>query len=235
MIELIKSCDFNGKKAYSARSLYQFLEVTTDFTSWCKRMFEYGFSDGTDYALIKNGEPETQLFINPNPKHDYVLSLDCAKEISMIQRTDKGKQARQYFIQMEQAALSLTLPDFNDPVKAARAWADAKEQQQIAETKVKELAPKAEVYDQISNCDNLKTVGEVAKLIGSGEHRLFHFMRENGIIMPNTTIPYQKYITAGYFKVKTHPIAGQNRNYTQSFFTSKGELWIADVFKTCHK
>jgi len=77
-----------GKDIVSARELYSFLEITTDFTTWCKRMFEYGFIEGTDYVFIKSGEPELQLFNNPNPKMDAALTLDCAKEISMLQRTE---------------------------------------------------------------------------------------------------------------------------------------------------
>ena len=99
MQALIPIIEEGGKKAVSAKELYLFLEIKSDFSLWCKRMFEYGFEYSQDYidVYLKNGE-------NPKggrPSIDYALSIDCAKEISMLQRTDKGKEARQYFIECE--------------------------------------------------------------------------------------------------------------------------------------
>ncbi|TAE09622.1 MAG: hypothetical protein EAZ95_15805 [Bacteroidetes bacterium] len=84
-----------GQSVVSARELHAFLEVQTDFTDWCKRMFEYGFVENQDYSLLKIGERSA------HNKIDYALTLDCAREISMLQRNDKGKQARLYFIDCE--------------------------------------------------------------------------------------------------------------------------------------
>lgn len=95
MKELIKVKNENGKQLVSARELHSFLEVKTDFSDWCKRMFEYGFEKDVDYSLLKIGEGSA------HNKIDYALTLDTAKEISMLQRTDKGKEARRYFIEIE--------------------------------------------------------------------------------------------------------------------------------------
>ena len=106
--ELLKITETEGGKSVaSARELHEFLEVKTDFTNWCKRMFKYGFKEGTDYALAKIGELDNQVIAHPNPRKDYALTLDTAKEISMIQRSDKGRQARQYFIECEKKANAL--------------------------------------------------------------------------------------------------------------------------------
>jgi phage anti-repressor protein len=89
-----------GTQCVSARTLYEFLEVKTAFTHWCNRMFEYGFTEDQDYSVIVSVKND----INPQggrPQTDYALTLDAAKEISMLQRTDKGKQARQYFLECE--------------------------------------------------------------------------------------------------------------------------------------
>lgn len=82
----------NGK--VSARELHYFLEIGQDFTSWFKRMIDYGFEENKDFTLTKIREGRIT-------KNEYAITLDMAKEISMIQRTEKGKQARQYFIQCE--------------------------------------------------------------------------------------------------------------------------------------
>lgn len=87
---IINIIEKDGRRIVSARELHTFLEVRTDFTNWCKRMFEYGFIEGQDFT------PILEKSTGGRPSTDYGLTLDCAKEISMLQRTDKGKQARQY-------------------------------------------------------------------------------------------------------------------------------------------
>ena len=90
--ELIKVNKENN--TVSARELHKFLEVGQDFTNWIKRMINYGFELNQDFTVAKISEGKVT-------KHEYIISLEMAKEISMIQRTEKGKQARQYFIQCE--------------------------------------------------------------------------------------------------------------------------------------
>ncbi|AMA48091.1 antA/AntB antirepressor family protein [Flavobacterium covae] len=100
MQQLIKITENNGNRAVSARELYEFLEVETQFTKWCTRMFDYGFEENIDFILVKNDQNKVS---KSNPI-DYALTIDTAKEISMLQRTEKGKQARRYFIEMEKVA-----------------------------------------------------------------------------------------------------------------------------------
>lgn len=77
------------------RDLHEFLEVKKDYTDWFKRMVGYGFTEGEDFS------PVWGKSTGGRPKQDHIMSLDMAKEISMIQRTERGKQARQYFIECE--------------------------------------------------------------------------------------------------------------------------------------
>ena len=101
MQELIKvTTNSQGENVVSARDLHLFLDVQTEFSKWAPRMFDYGFLEDVDYigVIAKNdgnsrGGKSTLI--------DYALTLDTAKEIAMLQRTDKGKQARQYFIECE--------------------------------------------------------------------------------------------------------------------------------------
>lgn len=103
MTEIIKITEQNGQQIVSARELYKFLEVKTDFTNWCKRMFEYGFEEEIDFT------PFLAESTGGRPSVDYALTLDTAKEISMLQRTDKGKLARKYFIECEKKLGNNTL------------------------------------------------------------------------------------------------------------------------------
>lgn len=162
--QLIPIIEHDGKTAVNLRDLHKFLEVSRDFSNWAKQMFEYGFTDGQDYvevSLAKNGE-QTRGGHN---RRDWAVTLDMAKEVSMIQRTDKGKQARQYFIEAEKqrnealAALPRDLPS------ALRALADSAEREAIN-------APKVEYHDRfVADGDEMK-LRTVASVLGVGEYRL---------------------------------------------------------------
>lgn len=100
MNELIKvTTNENDEQLVSGRELHDFLEVTTRYNDWIKRMFGYGFSEATDYLTLTQKRVTAQG--NMVEYVDHALKLDMAKEISMIQRSEKGKQARQYFISVE--------------------------------------------------------------------------------------------------------------------------------------
>jgi len=81
--------------AVDARGLHDFLEVGKDFSNWIKDMTEYGFSEGQDFT------PISAKSRGGRPRIEYAMTLDMAKELAMLQRTDKGKQARRYFIAAE--------------------------------------------------------------------------------------------------------------------------------------
>lgn len=89
----------NGDIAISGRELYEFLDINTQYTKWFERMAEYGFEENVDYLTISQKRLTGQG--NVTQYTDHVLKLDTAKQISMIQRTEKGKQAREYFIEIE--------------------------------------------------------------------------------------------------------------------------------------
>lgn len=96
-MELIKiTTNENGEQLVSGRELHKFLEATERYSNWFERMMKYGFTENVDFVGCKvfNALANQEL-------QDHAMTLDMAKEISMIQRTEKGKQARQYFIQAE--------------------------------------------------------------------------------------------------------------------------------------
>lgn len=130
MTDLITIKEHNGKQAVSARELHEFLEVKAHFRNWIERMFDYGFDESIDYE-------RANIFVRGNEAKDYVLTLDCAKEISMIQRTDKGKQARQYFINCEKR-----LKEGSSLIqKALENMVDDRIQKALQEEKIKQDFP----------------------------------------------------------------------------------------------
>jgi anti-repressor protein len=109
MNELIKIEENNGIRVVSARELYTYLEVNTEFPKWCVRMFDYGFEQDKDYSIVvvKNDGNSKG---GRNTLIDYALTTDCAKEISMLQRTEKGSKARKYFIEVEKQVREIAKP-----------------------------------------------------------------------------------------------------------------------------
>jgi phage anti-repressor protein len=107
MNELIKITeDHTGSKLVSAKDLYDFLEIKRDFSNWFKQMAEYGFQEGKEFTpILAKTSP-----LGGRPSIDYALTIDTAKEIAMIQRSDKGKQARQYFIECEKKLKQAVAP-----------------------------------------------------------------------------------------------------------------------------
>ncbi len=97
-MELIKiKTNENGEQLVSGRELHEFLEVNEKYTDWFKRMVEYGFAENVDFI----GLSEKSEKLGGRPRMNHAMTLSMAKEVSMIQRTEKGKQARLYFIDVE--------------------------------------------------------------------------------------------------------------------------------------
>lgn len=219
MNELIKITYNNDRPAVSARDLHDFLEVKTAYKDWFPRMCEYGFTEGEDFNPLKiervQNEGERMV---ARTVDDAVLTIDMAKELCMIQRNEKGKQARQYFLQIEK--------DWNSPEKVmARALQIAGDKLKRLENKVEADAPKVLFADAVSASKTSILVGELAKLmkqngVDIGQHRLFRWMRENGyLIRRNGTdfnMPTQKSMDLGLFTVKETAITHSDGTVTVS-------------------
>jgi phage antirepressor YoqD-like protein len=126
------------------------------------------------------------------------------------------------WIQLESKP-SNKLPDFNNPIAAARAWADQAEQKQLAESKVKELQPKAEGFDKFINADSLQGFKEVANVLGMGRNTLMAELRALKILT-SRNLPYQQYLSMGLFEVKESTQNGFNASTT--YTTAKGIDYI---------
>ena len=229
MNELIKITYNNDRPAVSARDLHDFLEVKTAYKDWFPRMCEYGFTEGEDFCSFLSEST------GGRPAQDAVLTIDMAKELCMIQRNEKGKQARQYFLQIEK--------DWNSPEKVmARALQIAGDKLKRLESKVEADAPKVLFADAVSASKTSILVGELAKLLKQngvdiGQHRLFRWMRENGyLIRRNGTdfnMPTQKSMDLGLFTVKETAITHSDGTVTVSKttkVTGKGQQYFIQKF-----
>ena len=235
MNELIKVTYENDRPAVSARDLHEFLEVETDFRHWFPRMCEYGFSEGQDFTAVKNDRVQMEgSRMVTRTVDDAILSIDMAKELCMLQRNEKGKIARQYFIKLEK--------DWNSPEKVmARAL-------QIAEKKIKNLEAKAEAdkpkvlfADAVSASHSSILVGDLAKLLRQngveiGQNRLFSFLREKGYLCSQGeryNLPTQRSMDRGWFQVKETTINQPNGSVriTRTVkVTGKGQQYFINLF-----
>ena len=193
--ELIKVNEM--EQTVSARELHEALEVKTAFKDWFPRMCEYGFSEETDFNLLKiervqiEGAREVKREII-----DYELSIDMAKEICMLQRSEKGKEIRRYFIDLEKA--------WNTPEQImARALKVAAQTIERKDRLIESLKPKADFFDAVADSKTAISMNEVSKVLavkGYGRNKLFEFLRQSGVL-DRRNLPYQKYVDAGWFRI----------------------------------
>ena len=127
---------------------------------------------------------------------------------------------------------TLALPDFTNPVEAARAWANEYEAKQKALTENAVMKPKAQFYDTVANTESLFSMADVAKTLdmGIGRNKLFAFLRDKGILDKDNH-PYQKYVDAGYMRlIENHCKAGDNDVvYKCTYVKQKGIDYIRKI------
>ena len=223
----------DGSVAVMGRELHGFLEIGTRYDTWFNRMTEYGFIENSDYGAIAQKRATAQG--NITSYVDHILTIDMAKEISMIQRNEKGKQARQYFLQVEKA--------WNSPemiMKRALQIADRKMidmQMQIEADK-----PKVLFAESVSASHTSILVGDLAKIIKQngydiGAKRLFEWLRDNGFLIKRKgtdwNMPTQRSMDMELFEIKesTHsnPDGSVRINKTTKV-TGKGQIYFINKF-----
>lgn len=224
MNDLIKINYDNDQPTVSARELHEFLEVGTAYKDWFPRMCEYGFERGRDFNPLKN--EQVRFEGNRTVKRtvdDAEITIDMAKELCMLQRNERGKLARQYFLQLER--------DWNSPEKVmARAL-------QIAEKKISTLtadlskatvqntimAPKADYFDELVERNTLTNFRETAKQLGVKQKAFINFLMERKFIYRDKRgkLPYADK-NDGLFEVKECFNNATQWAGTQTLVTPKG-------------
>ena len=223
MEELIKvTKDGNGNSVVSGRELHDFLEVTERYSSWFVRMTKYGFEEDVDYVGCKvfNTLAKQEL-------QDHALTLDMAKEISMIQRTEKGKQARQYFIEVEKA-----YKQGQTQYKLPQTFSEALIELAKEVKKNEVLKPKADKYDRYLSNKGLITITEIAKEYGMSGAKLNQFLRDKRVIYKrgNKWFVYQKFANDGLIGYEIFMPEDKEIRRTLKW-TTKGEQFIRSILE----
>lgn len=230
MNELLNVNYDNDRITVSARELHDFLEVNTRFNDWFPRMCEYGFREGEDfYSFLSES-------VGGRPAQDAQLTIECAKEICMLQRNEKGKQARQYFIQLEK--------DWNSPDKImARALLLANRKIEDRDKQIEVMKPKALFADAVSASKSSILIGDLAKLLKQngydiGQNRLFEKLRNEGFLVKgkhrsDRNMPTQRSMDMGLFEIKETTITHSDGRISVSKtvkVSGKGQVYFVNRF-----
>ena len=221
-----------------ARDLHDALEVQTAYKDWFPRMCEYGFEEGKDYCSILSDRVDG---LPGKPRNDHQITIAMAKELCMLQRTEKGKQFRKYFIQVEEA--------WNTPEQVmARALQMAnrmvdklKKDNAYLLEKAEADAPKVLFADAVAASHTSILIGDLAKLIRQngvevGQNRLFQWLRDNGYLCSTGeryNLPTQKSMELKLFEVKETTISnpdGSIRITRTTKVTGKGQAYFVNKF-----
>lgn len=238
MNELIKTTqNENGEILVSARDLHKGLESKKKFSQWWAQK-ESNFVEGYDFTraprsyLVDSGNGASRMY------DDILLTLDAAKHICMLTNTNKGKEVRQYFIQVEKM--------WNSPEMVIKRGYEAlqlkvKEQQlligeqqaqlEISNAKIAEYEPKADYVDKILQCNGVMCVTQVATDYGMNARQFNTLLHELGIQykVNGQWILYTKHQNKGYIKTKTFEKNG--KAYPSTYWTQKGRLFLYEELK----
>lgn len=229
MNELIRVNYDNEQPTVSARELYEFLEVKDHFRTWFPRMCEYGFEEGKDFRAFFREST------GGRPSQDAEITIDMAKELCMLQRNEKGKQARRYFLQLER--------DWNSPEKVmARALQIAERKIHTMNEKIEADAPKVLFANSVAASNSSILISELAKILRQngvkiGGNRLFDWMRENGYLVRRRgrdyNMPTQRSMELELFEIKetviNHADGHTTTNRTPKI-TGKGQQYFINKF-----
>lgn len=238
MDELIRINYDSERPTVNGRDLHDALQIKTAYKDWFPRMCEYGFFEGTDFCSFLSESSGGRPAVN------HQLTIDMAKQLCMIQRTDIGRKFRQYFIQVEEA--------WNSP-EAVMARALQFANQQLALLKhqnmeltgtiavqnqqILEMKPKVSYYDVVINCKDLISTSAIAKDYGKSAIWMNRYLHEKGVQFKQGDIwlLYQKYAQKGYTSTKTHSYPGsdgETHTKVHTYWTQKGRLFIYELMKS---
>lgn len=238
MDELIRINYDSERPTVNGRDLHDALQVKTAYKDWFPRMCEYGFSEGTDFCSFLSESSGGRPAVN------HQLTIDMAKQLCMIQRTEIGRKFRQYFIQVEEA--------WNSPEAVmARALQFANHQlallkhqnMELTDTiavqnqQILEMKPKVSYYDVVLNCKDLISTSAIAKDYGKSAIWMNRYLHEKGVQFKQGDIwlLYQKYAQKGYTSTKTHSYPGtdgETHTKVHTYWTQKGRLFIYELMKS---
>lgn len=234
MNELINvTLNENHEPIVSGRQLHEALGIKTEYKKWFSRMTEYGFNENEDFLKVTQKCLTSSTGQNTT---DHIIKLDMAKEIAMIQRTDKGKEVRQYFLQVEK--------DFNSPEKImARALLMADKKIKLLENEnenllieLEEASKNADYLDLILQTKDSLTITQIAQDYGISARKMNQLLKQERIqrIVNGQWVLYAKYLGKGYISSRTFDYEGKDgkiHSNITTVWTQLGRRFLYDKLK----
>ena len=236
MNELLKINYDADQMTVSARDLHEQLNIESNFTTWFKRMCEYGFEESKDFF------PKMEESTGGRPSKEFDISVDMAKEICMIQRSPEGRRIRQYFIELEKAwntpeqIMARALKMANQSIESL------KQDNAVLLEDNNRMRPKEIFADAVSSSDTSILIGELAKIlrqngVQTGQRRLFDWLRRNGYLIRRNgadyNMPTQRSMEMKLFEIKEstaiNPDGSTRINRTPKV-TGKGQAYFINKF-----
>lgn len=232
MNELINvTLNENHEPVISARQLHTALGVTDRFSRWFERMLAYGFEENSDYVGCEIFHDLARKKVK-----DYIIKLDMAKEIAMLQRNEKSKEVRQYFIQVEK--------DFNSPEKImARALLMADKKIKLLESQnenllieLEEANKNADYLDLILQTKDSLTITQIAQDYGMSARKMNQLLKQERIqrVVNGQWVLYTQYLGKGYISSRTFDYMGKDgkiHSNITTVWTQLGRRFLYDRLK----
>lgn len=230
MQELIKVQVHNDRQLVSARDLYKGLELKIRFSLWVSKNFD-SFEEGQDFTSVSTDtEVSNNGGVQVRKLQDYLLTIDMAKELCMMSKTEKGKEVRKYFIEVERK--------WNNPQEIVkRGYAILQNENTRLKLENKQMKPKALFADAVATSKNDILIGQLAKILRqngyeTGQNRLFKWLREHHYLCSKGlkyNQPTQKAMELGLFRVKERTVNnpdGSSRITVTTKVTGKGQQYF---------
>lgn len=229
-----------GEQVVIGRELHDALHIGKDYSSWFRKMTDYGFTENDDFSLLtQKGERKGSGGHN---RIDHLLKFDMAKHICMIQRTEIGMRIRQKLINLEKAVNHQDSYMIADPIERAKAWIKEREAFVALELKNKEMQPKAIFADAVAASTTSILIGDLAKILKQngveiGQKRLFSWLRDKGFLIKRKgadwNSPTQRAMEAGLFEIKETAFSHSDGHVTvtkTTKVTGKGQQYFINKF-----
>lgn len=226
----------------SARDLHEALEINKRFSAWFESNSQ-GFAENEDYTSVLTGtEVQNNGGIQIRELQDYKMSVDMAKHICLMSRTEKGKQIRQYFLDLEKA---WNTPEqvFARALKMADKTIDKLKSNNAILIKDNErMKPKEIFADAVTASEDSILVGDLSKILKQrgvdiGQNRLFQKLRNNGYLIsrrgPSWNMPTQRSMEMGLFEIEERAITnpdGTVKIRKTTKVTGKGQQYFINKF-----
>lgn len=205
-----------------ARELHAFLEVGTAFKDWiARRIGDYGFEQDKDFCSFLSGST------GGRPSREYVLTIDMAKELGMVENNERGRIVRRYFIECERRAqASDPVAALNDPAALRGLLLQNVDKVIALEAQVEADKPKTDFYDQFVTADGLYGLQNAGRALGCHPNKFVAWLKQRHLFYQGgNLVPYAEFRQSGIFEVKV-TVEG-DRTFQRAFVTPKGLTYFA--------